>query len=50
LLNPAHARALGEAGRVVVREHFNEARMAREVLAAFESVTNFKSPIPNRQS
>jgi glycosyltransferase involved in cell wall biosynthesis len=50
LLNPARARALGEAGRTVVREFFNEARMAREVLAAFESATNFKSPIANRQS
>lgn len=50
LLNPARARAFGEAGRAVVREHFNEARMAREVLAAFESVTNFKSQIANPKS
>jgi glycosyltransferase involved in cell wall biosynthesis len=50
LLNPTRARALGEAGRSVVREHFNEARMAWEVLAAFESARKSQSPITNRQS
>ncbi len=37
LLNPERARALGEAGRQAVREQFNMDRMAREVLAVFQS-------------
>ena len=48
LLNPERARALGEAGRQSVREQFNMNRMAREVLAAFESakeIANRKSQI-----
>lgn len=45
LLNPDRARALGEAGRAVVRDHFNEARMAREVLSAFESAAHLESKI-----
>ena len=44
LLNPARARALGEAGRAVVREHFNVDRMSREVLAAFESAKQIANP------
>jgi glycosyltransferase involved in cell wall biosynthesis len=50
LLHPTRARALGEAGRTVVREHFNVERMSREVLAAFESATKSQSPITHRQS
>ena len=48
LLNPAGARALGEAGRHAVREQFNMDRMAREVLAVFQSanqIANAKSQI-----
>ena len=44
LLNPARARAFGEAGRAVVREHFNVDRMSREVLAAFESAKQIANP------
>ena len=44
LLNPARARALGEAGRTVVRDHFNVGRMACEVLAVFESAKQIANP------
>jgi len=44
LLNPARARALGEAGRAVVRDHFNVDRMSREALAAFESAKQIANP------
>lgn len=44
LRNPERARVLGEAGRQAVREQFNMDRMAREVLAAFESVNQMANP------
>lgn len=46
LLNPTRARALGEAGRTVVRDHFNVGRMAREALAVFESAKQIANPKP----
>ena len=44
LLNPARARALGEAGQRAVREHFNVDRMASEVMAVFEAAKEIVNP------
>jgi glycosyltransferase involved in cell wall biosynthesis len=39
LMNPTHARALGESGRQTVREHFSTEAMTRNILSAFEKAT-----------
>jgi glycosyltransferase involved in cell wall biosynthesis len=46
LLNPARARAFGDAGQRAVREKFNVDHMAREVMAVFTAAKE----IANRQS
>ena len=44
LLDPARARALGEAGRRAVSEKFSAEAMARATLQVFESVTEREPP------
>ena len=38
LTNPTRRRQLGDAGRQVVREHFTDEHMAREMLRVYEGV------------